>query len=81
MSYPKDVLKHAFVPYGARSTQTRSEDASMDNVETIRDKPASTSAAASPSKDKPPKPKESKGKKRKVDEDSPKKLKKHKSDA
>ena len=76
-SYPKDVLKHSFVPYGARSEQTRSEDVSIDvdNIETTRDKPAEAP------KEKPAKTKESKGKKRKVDGDSPKKSKKHKTNA
>ncbi|KAH0830166.1 hypothetical protein J3R83DRAFT_1515 [Lanmaoa asiatica] len=54
-SYPKDVLKHSFVPYGARSEQSRSEDLSMievDDNETTVAKPADT--APSP-KGKPPK--------------------------
>ncbi|KAG8217136.1 hypothetical protein J3R82DRAFT_5194 [Butyriboletus roseoflavus] len=29
-SYPKDMLKHSFVPYGARSEQSRSGDMSID---------------------------------------------------
>jgi DNA-directed RNA polymerase I subunit RPA34.5 len=82
-SYPKDVLKHAFVPYGARSEKTQLEDLSMDvdAIETSADKPAAD-AAPTP-KVKPTKTKESKeskGKKRKVEGDSPKhkKSKKHK---
>lgn len=81
-SYSKDVLKHTFVPYGARSQQTRSEDVSMvvvDKVETARDKPASNTAT--PAREKSAKTKEAKGKKRKVEGESPKKSKKHKTDA
>lgn len=81
-SYSKDVLKHTFVPYGARSQQTRSEDVSMvvvDKVETARDKPASNTATTA--REKPAKTKEAKGKKRKVEGESPKKSKKHKTDA
>ncbi|KAG6375826.1 hypothetical protein JVT61DRAFT_2684 [Boletus reticuloceps] len=90
-SYPKEMLTHAFVPYGARSTQTRSEDVSMD-VETEsqimddtvtqdrhKNKPTSTSDAAPSSEKKKPKSKEHK--KRKVEGESPKKSKKHKANA
>ena len=76
-SYPKDVLKHTFIPYGARSEKTLAEDSVMDvdEIETIVDKPAEP--APTP-KNKPEKTKESNGKKRKVDGESPKKSKKHK---
>ncbi|KAI9570754.1 hypothetical protein HD554DRAFT_2018135 [Boletus coccyginus] len=76
-SYPKDVYKHSFVPYGARSGQARSEALSMDvdDIESTRDEPAP------PPTDKPAKTKESKGKKRKVEGDSHKKSKKHKTNA
>ncbi|KAF8549808.1 hypothetical protein OG21DRAFT_1420722 [Imleria badia] len=75
-AYPKDVLTHAFVPYGARSEQsreTRSEDVSMD----VEDIEATRDAAPTDHPAKPPK--ESKAKKRKGDGDpTPKKSKKHK---
>ncbi|KAF8835782.1 hypothetical protein BDN67DRAFT_937572, partial [Paxillus ammoniavirescens] len=65
-SYPKAVLKHRFVPYGARSGQSQSEDLPMDvdATNTPATKPADTM--------------ESKGKKRKVEVEIPKKSKKHK---
>ncbi|KAF8437559.1 hypothetical protein L210DRAFT_3546079 [Boletus edulis BED1] len=91
-SYPKEMLTHAFVPYGARSTQTRSEeDVSMDvetetqimddtmTQESYKNKPTGTSDAAPSSEKKKPKSKEHK--KRKVEGESPKKSKKHKANA
>ncbi|KAF9228851.1 hypothetical protein BS17DRAFT_772585 [Gyrodon lividus] len=78
-SYPKDVLKHRYIPYGARSGQSKSEDLSMDvDVDTQATKPADT-METSFSKDKGGQPKESKGKKRKVEGEIPKNSKKHKS--
>ncbi|KAG9318058.1 hypothetical protein JVU11DRAFT_122 [Chiua virens] len=77
-SYPKDVLKHAFVPYGARSEQTGSLDLLMDvdgDIEVTLEK--SADMVPTP-KEKSVKRKESKGKKHKVDGESPKRSKKHK---
>lgn len=76
------MLKHSFVPYGARSEQSESPSGALsievDDNETTMDNPADTAPAP---KDKPAKPKESKGKKRRVEGDSPKKSKKHKAKA
>ncbi|KAG8217118.1 hypothetical protein J3R82DRAFT_5152 [Butyriboletus roseoflavus] len=78
--YPKDMLKHSFVPYGARSEQSRSGDMSIDvdDGETAVGKPPDMEPSP---KEKLTKSKESKGKKRKVEGELPKKSKKHKANA
>ncbi|KIJ63359.1 hypothetical protein HYDPIDRAFT_29611 [Hydnomerulius pinastri MD-312] len=71
-SYPKDVLKHHFTPYGARSGENATSlNVSMDVDHA--DSPAAKTAQADG------KAKEPKGKKRKVEGETPKKSKKHKS--
>ncbi|KIK96680.1 hypothetical protein PAXRUDRAFT_825703 [Paxillus rubicundulus Ve08.2h10] len=79
-SYPKAVLKHRFLPYGARCGQSQSENlpVDVDAANSPATKPADT-MRTSPSKDKEVQPKESKGKKRKVEVEILKKSKKHKS--
>ncbi|KAF9239132.1 DNA-directed RNA polymerase I subunit RPA34.5-domain-containing protein [Melanogaster broomeanus] len=79
-SYPKHVLKHRFVPYGARSDQGMPDDLLMDvdDAHTPATEPADRPNALS-SHHKDGQPKESKGKKRKVEGETPKKSKKRKS--
>jgi hypothetical protein len=74
-SYPKEVLKHRFLPYGAQSS---GGDIAQEDVEMLDAAELEESTG-----DEPPvkEVKEKKSKKRKVDGDSPKKkLKKVKTD-
>ncbi|KAI6004917.1 hypothetical protein EDD15DRAFT_1025144 [Pisolithus albus] len=76
-SYPKDVLKHQFVPYGARSQSdilTAEESMDMESLappDITSEKPRQEVPQVTGM--------ESKGKKRKKEGESPKKSKKHKS--
>ncbi|KAI6097960.1 hypothetical protein EDD16DRAFT_584256 [Pisolithus croceorrhizus] len=76
-SYPKDVLKHQFVPYGGRSRSgifTAEESMDVESSappDVISDKPREEVPQVME--------RESKGKKRKKEGESPKKSKKHKS--
>ena len=68
-SYPREVLKHRFMPYGSRITQGVDVEVEVG----IKEKDP-TGEGASPGKN----PRGSKGKKRKVEGDTPKKAKKAK---
>ncbi|KAG6331030.1 hypothetical protein ID866_8061 [Astraeus odoratus] len=71
-SYPRDVLKHHFVPYGARSQgngTTLEETMEVDTMPAVGAAPHEITSTKQ----------ETKGRKRKTEGESPKKSKKHKS--
>ena len=75
-SYPKELLKHRFMPYGSligNDDSGATQDVDVD-MEADGEKGTTAQEGASPEK----KPKELKGKKRKVEGDTPKKSKKAK---
>ncbi|KAI6017438.1 hypothetical protein EDC04DRAFT_3144368 [Pisolithus marmoratus] len=74
-SYPKEVLKHQFVPYGARSQLSLATEESMEVESSV----LPDTVPEEPREEAPQVMEESKGRKRKKEGESPKKSKKHKS--
>ncbi|OAX36015.1 hypothetical protein K503DRAFT_867883 [Rhizopogon vinicolor AM-OR11-026] len=71
LSHPKELLKHHFVPYGARVKPSIIPDhSSMDVEGSAEDDTLGTKIGGSPHKAKEPKAKESKSKKRKVESET-----------
>ncbi|KAG0699010.1 hypothetical protein DFH29DRAFT_67817 [Suillus ampliporus] len=69
LSYPKELLKHSFVPYGAKLS-INSDHASMDVDDQVEGGDLGTDIGGSPHKAKESKVKESKSRKRKVERET-----------